>query len=64
MKATSKPHPSALLSMRGWFLSFRPLTGSKFTNKCACFLEVCKFTTFCDRKGYGGIIGVVGYGRE
>ena len=32
----------------------RPLTGSKFTNVRVflTFLEVCKFTTFCDRKGY------------
>ena len=31
----------------------RPLTGSEFTNVRVflTFLEVCKFTTFCDRKG-------------
>ena len=26
--------------------------GSEFTNVRVLFLEVCKFTTFCDRKGY------------
>ena len=35
----------------------RPLTGSKFTivRVCLTFLEVRKFTTFCDRKGYMGL---------
>ena len=55
------PHPSAdwpLPRMRGWFLrdnaAIPPAYQVKVHN-CAsfvAFLEVCKFTTFCDRKGY------------
>ena len=64
LQATSKlrpPHPSAdwpLLRMRGCFSEVMPQcsppTWSKFTivRVLLTFLEVCKFTTFCDRKGY------------
>ena len=64
MKGTSKPrlphlrpaHPH--LRVRGWFLSENaamPPGQQVKVHKSASFvdiLEVCKFTTFCDRKGY------------
>ena len=51
MKATSKlppPHPSAA-SEDAWVV-FNEFT--KNVRVFLTFLEVCKFTTFCDRKGY------------
>ena len=64
MKGKSKPrlphlrpaHPH--LRVRGWFLSENaamPPGQQVKVHKSASFvdiLEVCKFTTFCDRKGY------------
>ena len=64
MKGTSKPrlphlrpaHPH--LRVRGWFLSENaamPPGQQVKVHKSASFvdiMEVCKFTTFCDRKGY------------
>ena len=64
MKGTSKPrlphlrpaHPH--LRVRGWFLSENaamPPGQQVKVHKSASFvdiLEVCKFTTFCHRKGY------------
>ena len=64
MKGTSKPrlphlrptHPH--LRVRGWFLlenAAMPPGQQVKVHKSASFvdiLEVCKFTTFCDRKGY------------
>ena len=64
MKGTSKSqlphlrpaHPH--LRVRGWFLSENaamPPGQQVKVHKIASFvdiLEVCKFTTFCDRKGY------------
>ena len=64
MKGRSKsrlPHlrPAHLhLRVRGWFLSENaamPPGQQVKVHKSASFvdiLEVCKFTTFCDRKGY------------
>ena len=82
MKGTSKPrlphlrpaHPH--LRVRGWFLSENaamPPGQQVKVHKSASFvdiMEVCKFTTFCDRKGYTRKLGcereglsVIGYHR-
>ena len=67
MKGTSKSqlphlrpaHPH--LRVRGWFLSENaamPPGQQVKVHKIASFvdiLEVCKFTTFCDRKGYSDV---------
>ena len=68
MKGTSKlrsPHLSAdrpLQRLRGCFLGYNTAVPPAYwvkVQKCAGFvdiLDVCKFTTFCDLKGYSQVL--------